>query len=262
MTNPWHRFTAWFGRSRTIESAEDRAHRAQIGRSGDERLNELRPRYNQAVARARNTADIFSDMSLVSTFLGWVIGVGLVLCTLFAIAKEGSGFPASCLWALAMLAFGAALGFLFGIPKVLQGSNTGPAESSAPAGPPATTRNNVTGATAPAASTPFTYQQRVNTNLEEISDWLTKIIVGVGLIQLQNIPGFLSRLSVRISATNPSFRARDDYLLLDRRIPVRIPPDPSVHPGSFTTCRGEQPERGRGSASASCPPSGSDRGCS
>ena len=36
---------------------------------------------------------------------------------------------------------------------------------------------------------PFTYQ--VNTNLEEISDWLTKIMVGIGLTQ---IPGIINAL--------------------------------------------------------------------
>lgn len=33
----------------------------------------------------------------------------------------------------------------------------------------------------------------VNSNLEQISDWLTKIIVGVGLTQLHNLPGLASR---------------------------------------------------------------------
>jgi hypothetical protein len=35
------------------------------------------------------------------------------------------------------------------------------------------------------------YQQQVNTNLTEISDWVTKIIVGLGLINLKDIPGKL-----------------------------------------------------------------------
>jgi hypothetical protein len=39
------------------------------------------------------------------------------------------------------------------------------------------------------------YQQRVNTNLEEISDWLTKIIVGLGLIELRQMPAKLDQLA-------------------------------------------------------------------
>jgi hypothetical protein len=37
---------------------------------------------------------------------------------------------------------------------------------------------------------------RVNTNLEQISDWLTKIIVGLGLVQLRSVPDYLYKASV------------------------------------------------------------------
>jgi hypothetical protein len=36
---------------------------------------------------------------------------------------------------------------------------------------------------------------RGNTNLEQISDWLTKILVGVGLVQLGRAPNALARLA-------------------------------------------------------------------
>jgi len=39
------------------------------------------------------------------------------------------------------------------------------------------------------------YRQRVNTNLEEISDWLTKIIVGLGLYELKRIPTWIGELA-------------------------------------------------------------------
>jgi hypothetical protein len=35
----------------------------------------------------------------------------------------------------------------------------------------------------------------VNTNLDDVSDWLTKIVVGVGLVELREIPGLLLRLA-------------------------------------------------------------------
>jgi uncharacterized membrane protein (DUF106 family) len=38
-----------------------------------------------------------------------------------------------------------------------------------------------------------------NTNLEDISDWLTKIIIGVGLIELTQIPQLLNQYSVMIA---------------------------------------------------------------
>src|SRR5262249_1669518 len=45
------------------------------------------------------------------------------------------------------------------------------------------------------SSTSQPYQQRVNTNLTEISDWLTKIIVGLGLIELRTMPDRLKKLA-------------------------------------------------------------------
>lgn len=41
---------------------------------------------------------------------------------------------------------------------------------------------------------------RVNTNLEQISDWLTKILVGVGLVQLGSIIDSVSRLADYVGA--------------------------------------------------------------
>jgi hypothetical protein len=73
------------------------------------------------------------------------------------------------LWSLACVSSGGAVGFLFGIPKILQ--------SDSPAKPPLNAGN--------------AYRQQVNTNLEQISDWLTKIIVGLGLIHLKSVPTYL-----------------------------------------------------------------------
>jgi hypothetical protein len=67
-------------------------------------------------------------------------------------------------WALGYFALGFVTGFLFGIPRVLQGESRKPGQDSSG------------------------YEQRVNTNLEQISDWLTKIIVGLGLVQLRTVP--------------------------------------------------------------------------
>ena len=44
-----------------------------------------------------------------------------------------------------------------------------------------------------------TYTIRVNTNLEQISDWLTKIFVGLGLIQLQRVPEHLNRAATFVA---------------------------------------------------------------
>ena len=77
--------------------------------------------------------------------------------------------------ALAALVIAALGGFLFGIPRALQQT---PSVAVAPA-------DSAT-------------RYAVNTNLEEISDWLTKIIVGVGLIQLGQISEALGQLVVSL----------------------------------------------------------------
>lgn len=107
--------------------------------------------------------------------------VSTSLGLLIVLWKSGLSANASAplLWALGCLASGAFVGFLFGIPKILQGDR--PAN------------NAVAVQDSPAIA--IDYRQRVNTNLEEISDWLTKIIVGLGLINLKNIPPQLNRLS-------------------------------------------------------------------
>jgi hypothetical protein len=81
------------------------------------------------------------------------------------------------LWALASLVSGLLAGFLFGIPKVLQGKGS------------ISERRQEGGKSDLAQES--SYQQQVNTNLTEISDWVTKIIVGLGLINLKEIPGKL-----------------------------------------------------------------------
>jgi tetratricopeptide (TPR) repeat protein len=120
-------------------------------------------------------------------FYGFLL-IGMV----FVLIGQWSRHPlAALLWSLACLASGGFVGFLFGIPKVAQ-----PDGPAAPAGAAAP-------ASGPAGSTPSTagagYRLLVNTNLTDISDWLTKIIVGLTLIQLQKIPENVSRASLFIA---------------------------------------------------------------
>lgn len=96
--------------------------------------------------------------------------VGLVLY--FAADNHGLEVLAvGLLTAAAAFAAGALLGFLFGIPRFLaqQGATAVPGATDGPTYAP-------------------------NTNLEQISDWLTKILVGVGLVQLGQIGHAISIL--------------------------------------------------------------------
>jgi hypothetical protein len=77
--------------------------------------------------------------------------------------------------AVAAAAVGALLGFVFGIPRSLQRD-------------PATGDADLAG------------DYRPNTNLEQISDWLTKILVGVGLVEVGNAAGPTRRLVGSVAA--------------------------------------------------------------
>ena len=78
---------------------------------------------------------------------------------------------ALALSAAAFLA-GAIPGFLFGIPHTVQGATSSTGEA----------------------------QYQGNTNLEQVSDWLTKIIVGIGLVQIGRVLPALGRLASNLRA--------------------------------------------------------------
>jgi tetratricopeptide (TPR) repeat protein len=137
---------------------------------------------------ADGQSNVSKDLKHTYKFFGAPIGLGIIL----AVLGGWHGHPlAALLWGLACLVCGVFIGFLFGIPRVLQGDNPNPA--IAPPLLPAPT----TGATTTTDTTPRqpAYSVRLNTNLEQISDWLAKIIVGLTLIELQKIPGNVSRLA-------------------------------------------------------------------
>ncbi len=120
-------------------------------------------------------------------FVAAALIIALVAPVLFAfqsasLAQFLAVIGAAILVAGAAFALGGIVGFLFGIPRALQ-------ETEASAPPEGESLSDA----APSAA-----QERAryvgNTNLEQISDWLTKILVGVGLTQLVNIPSGLAAL--------------------------------------------------------------------
>lgn len=110
-------------------------------------------------------------------------------------------FGSAVVTAIACFAIGVGIGFLFGIPRTLQGDNPAGAQPR----PVTPTDANATASAAASAATNGTTQMATaarvatNTNLEQISDWLTKIIVGLGLVNLPKFPGYLGRLLDKIA---------------------------------------------------------------
>ncbi|MCW3070524.1 MAG: hypothetical protein JWO44_414 [Bacteroidetes bacterium] len=112
--------------------------------------------------------------AVITNLLKTLTSLGLVLLVIYGFRFDGTHLiikviTTSLFLGFAYLMIGGVLGFLFGIPKTLQ------KESKAGDDQQSTSFN-------------------ANTNLEQISDWLTKIIVGVGLTQLYTIPHKIYRL--------------------------------------------------------------------
>jgi hypothetical protein len=98
---------------------------------------------------------------------GGLLLLGLILVLVFSLSADsdkGQVFAAAVLTSAAALVVGALLGSLFALPRYRDEESPGqPMRSS---------------------------RLTVNANLEQISDWLTEILVGVGLIELGKIgPG-------------------------------------------------------------------------
>lgn len=92
---------------------------------------------------------------------------------------------------LATATMGSVLGFLFGIPKLLQHAGDVQANKGERAEAPGT------------RTIPFFM---TNTSLEEISDWLTKIIIGIGLVQFEKI---ISCIYVSASAASAFIEGKE-----------------------------------------------------
>ena len=111
----------------------------------------------------------------VPLLVGVALGLGAAASVLYSVSLSSAlRVAASALmFAIAAFAAGGLLGLLFGVPRTLD-RNTPPTER------PEEPR--------------FLSGVGANTNLEQISDWLTKIIVGVTLTQLGTIREGAARL--------------------------------------------------------------------
>ncbi len=90
------------------------------------------------------------------------------------------------IWAAAFT-IGGGLGFLFGIPRGIEGARENGSKGGSPLAPMAA---GVAGSA-------------INTNLVQISDWLTKILVGAALTQLKPILKLFHDVIVELTAVAP-----------------------------------------------------------
>lgn len=118
---------------------------------------------------------------LAFSYALWLVAAVVAILLAYGPSRFGPAFL------LAMAAFwsGMLLGFLFAIPKYNNRQSFTP--DGKPAAPDAASER------APAI-VPGTSRYLPNTNLTDISDWLTKIIVGLGLVNLGKIPAAIQQL--------------------------------------------------------------------
>ncbi len=124
----------------------------------------------QAILDKKNEADFVE----IKYYLWWsvvgAVGIGIFMIFLISVFgyirfKDGiNAFGSGVLIAGVTILSGGFLGFMFGIPSILQNPEA---------------------------------RLKYNDNLVQISDWLTKIIVGVGLTQLYKIPNFVNRIGTQ-----------------------------------------------------------------
>jgi len=125
---------------------------------------------------AAETRELVSNRRLQPILIFFtILGIiGFLTTLVYGITVTSVG---PCLiWALACLTGGIAIGFLFAIPKILQGTQGANEDRET-----------------------LDYKLHVNTNLTEISDWLTKIIVGLSLVNLTKLPPYLTSMAVSLS---------------------------------------------------------------
>ena len=136
-----------------------------------------------------------------------VFGLLLVFCYSLQYLRTPSAFVlvlgAGLIGSGASYVAGFLMGLIFGIPRT---PPRAPSPPSAPVSAPGTP------ASTPAPGPSPDHDIEPNSNLVEISDWLTKIFVGVGLVELGKIPGKMEHLA--------------EYLAMGLR---RCPPDANAN---------------------------------
>jgi hypothetical protein len=125
-------------------------------------------------------------------YILYAIGTCTVLVFVFGYAvKSWAVISTELLIGFAALSVGFLIGFLFGLPRAGMQNISGESSSESDTGKAKDSINKVT--------------YRPSTNLEQISDWLTKILIGVGLVELGQVKFLLAELGRVIGKLTPDF---------------------------------------------------------
>jgi len=114
------------------------------------------------------------DVTRLCLAFGSVALLGILGVWLF----NPSALGAELIVSLAAALIGGVVGFVFAVPRSRRGQND----------VQPTQKDEL-------HSSDYT----ANTNLEQISDWLTKILVGAGLVELKDLPGYLNNVAASLA---------------------------------------------------------------
>ncbi len=115
----------------------------------------------------------------------WIALIAALIGLFLVVLSEHTQPPGLLLlYACACMMVGTVFGFLFGIPRSI----------SSPA--------------------PDTKGYRANTNLEDVSDWLTKILIGIGLVQAKSIAALVQSVVERVAAECGNVLPKEPMVLL------------------------------------------------
>lgn len=119
-----------------------------------------------------DAADRYAAMQIRATTIGALL-CALIFVLIVSALMAGHGAGIVLVVGVGTTALCYVLGMLFSVPRVAAVSPDFPSQVQDHAA-----QNKLR-------------LYSINTNLEQVSDWLTKIIVGVGLVEIRNIIGFL-----------------------------------------------------------------------
>ncbi|MEG1050782.1 MAG: response regulator [Janthinobacterium sp.] len=154
---------------------------------------------NDSASKASSTVAAVRKRDALPYILLFILLAGLLAVLAGALLPPYYHAVPALLWSLGFCVSGMLLGFLFGIPRTLpsgtvnmappedRGNGKSRATDDTSAAPGNADTNAATSSNTLFLGTPTPME--INSNLVEVSDWLTKIIVGVGLIELKSLPG-------------------------------------------------------------------------
>jgi len=145
-------------------------------------FKEHAPGHEEEKAAVANARLISVIIYCIVVFGIWLLRSSSIIS--FAGSKDAA-FRMCALWALGWFSIGFLFGFIFGFPKADSNSSSSTTNQSGSSNSNTASSNSQSAATSPRPTSTVSVLNQ--TSLASIVDWLTKIIVGVSLVELKSL---------------------------------------------------------------------------